>query len=184
MHASEHSAGVVKDASDHSTIREGLAVGLLGAIVLAVWYVASDAIDGHFLHTPDVLGRMLVAGAAGHTAGILPGAVAGYAVLHVAVFLLIGVLMAWAIHAANRYPTVRTGVVIAVVLGLGYVYSILLSTPSFAGDSSLRWSVMVGVLVAFIAMALYLWRRHPSLRRQVHEVEAPGPPHPPGAQAG
>ena len=171
------------DASDHSAIREGLVVGLLGAIVLAVWYVVQRRDRRPFPPYARCARANARAGAAGPAAGIMPAAVAGYAALHVAVFLLIGVVMAWAIHAANRYPTVRTGVVIALVLGLGYVYSILLSTPSFAGDPSLRLSVMVGV-VAFVAMLLYLWRRHPSLRRQVHEVEAPGPPHPPGEQAG
>jgi membrane associated rhomboid family serine protease len=78
-----------------------------------------------------------------------------------------------------RHPTWRTGVVIAMVVALGYVYSILFMAPSFVKDASLRWSVVVGALVAGLVMLYYLWRRHPGLKQQLQEVEAPGPSHPP-----
>ena len=170
---------------EHSTIREGLVAGVLGAIVLAAWYLGSDAVHGQLLHTPNVLGKIFVAGdTTARATGIVPGAVAGYAAFHFVVFLVAGILLAWGIHAGMRHPTLRTGVVIAIVLGLGLLYTVLFSAPSFAGDPSLRWSVVLGALVAGIAMLIYLWRRHPSLAERVQETEAPGPSHPPGPQAG
>jgi hypothetical protein len=172
-------------AQEHSTIREGLVTGILGAVVLAVWYLGSDAIHGQVLHTPNVLGKIFVAGdTAARGTSIAAGAVAGYAAFHVVAFLISGILLAWGIHAAMRHPSLRTGVVIAIVVGLGIVYTVLFMAPPFVRDPSLRWSVVLGALVAGIAMLIYLWRRHPALTQQVQETEVPGPSHPPGPQAG
>ncbi len=173
------------NAQEHSTVREGVVVGLLGAAALAAWYLGSDAMQGQILHTPNVLGRIVFEGdTAAQSAAVGAGPVAAYLVLHVFGFILAGMALVWAIHAAIRHPTWRTGLFIAMVVALGYVYSILFSAPSFAGDPSLRWSVVAGALMAGIVMLGYLWRRHPSLKHRLREAEAPGPPHPPdGASA-
>ncbi len=165
----------------HSTVREGLLTGTIGAVILAVWYLASDVLRGRLLHTPNVLGQVVLQGEPRPSVGAIDsGAVAGYTALHLIGFLLVGIVLAWAIHAALRHPTWRTGVWIGLVVGLGAVFTFLLMAPPLVRDAYLRWSVLLGVLVTGIAMLYYLVRRHPDLRRAVRRVEQPGPPHAPG----
>ena len=49
-------------AEEHSTVREGLVTGLLGASVVAVWYFLVDSAAGQPFHTPNVLGKILFRG--------------------------------------------------------------------------------------------------------------------------
>jgi hypothetical protein len=168
-------------ARQHSTVSEGLVTGLIGAVFLAAWYLGSDAAHGRLLHTPSVLGQVFFAAdSTPVTRVIVPQAVMGYTALHLVVFLIAGVLLAWAIHASLRHPMWRSGIVIGLAIGVGMVMVFLFLIPSLEHDASLRWSVLLGSVVAFLVMCGYLWRRHPGLRRAVQETEAPGPPHPPG----
>jgi uncharacterized membrane protein len=168
-------------ARQHSTVSEGLVTGLIGALFLAAWYLGSDAAHGRLLHTPSVLGQVfLAADSTPVTRSIVPQAVMEYTALHVVVFLVVGVLLAAAVHTSLRHPTWRSGMIIGLAIGIGMVMVFLFLVPSFEHDASLRWSVLLGSVVAFLVMAVYLWRRHPSLGQAVRETEAPGPPHPPG----
>ena len=45
----------------HSVLREGGVVGLLGAVVDAVWILVYDVAVGQPLHTPSALGRVFLA---------------------------------------------------------------------------------------------------------------------------
>src|SRR5687768_2527217 len=115
---------------EHSTIREGLVTGLIGAALLAVWYLASDTVQGRPLYTPSVLGQVfLAADTLPAVRRVVPEAVAGYTALHLAVFLAVGVLFAWLVHLATRRPALRAGVLIGLVVGLGWVHTLLLMAP-------------------------------------------------------
>ena len=80
---------------EHSTIREGLLTGLIGAVLMAAWYFVADLASGRPFHTPNVLGKILFRGDL--TPGIrqvVPEVVAGYTVVHLvlfAVFLFLAV---------------------------------------------------------------------------------------------
>ena len=47
---------------EHSTVREGLIAGLLGAVLVATWYFVFDAAAGRPFHTPNVLGKVFFRG--------------------------------------------------------------------------------------------------------------------------
>ena len=55
---------------EHSVVREGLVVGLLGAVLVALWYFVVDAIGGRPFHTFNVLGGVFFRG---EHPGILTG---------------------------------------------------------------------------------------------------------------
>jgi hypothetical protein len=166
-------------------LQEGVLTGIVGALILLAWYIASDAVNARLLHTPNVLGQLVFAADTTPTVRqIVPGAVAGYTALHVAVFLAAGVLLTWLHHLALRHPAWRSGVLIGLVVGVGMVEVFLFMAPPIAGDAALRWSVAFGSIVAALAMGIYLWHRHPEFGRAVHDTplgsEVESPPHPPG----
>jgi hypothetical protein len=172
------------DVREHSTIREGAVTGVIGAVVLAVWYFITDAAAGTPLHTPNMLGRMLFgAGLRPAVGQIDAGAVIGYTLIHFAVFILIGMGLALLVHLAIRETSLRMGVWIGLLLALGFFAGHVYMLGLASGERIAPWSVIVGSLLAVLGMAGYLWRAHPRLSRSFQEQplgsEVPPPPHPP-----
>jgi hypothetical protein len=169
---------------EHSTLREGVVTGIVGAIIVGVWYFIVDVAGGQPLHTPNVLGKIFLRGDLTPTAGrIVPQAVIAYSVVHVVVFALVGIGLTLLVHLATRNAALRMGVwigfVIAFGLFAGHVYMLGLAS----GEHFALWAVISGSVLGVLGMAGYLWRRHPQLSRTFHEAplgsEVPPPPHPP-----
>src|SRR3712207_5662399 len=113
---------------EHSTVREGLLTGLLGGVVVALWYLAVDVGRGEPLHTPNVLGQVFVGTDTTPTARVVSGAVLQYSLLHCGVFFLIGVILVGLTHMASRTPALRMGVWFALVISflgfLGFLFTL------------------------------------------------------------
>src|SRR5688572_30446859 len=112
----------------HSTVREGLIAGLLGALIVAAWYFAVDLGRGEILYTPNVLGQVFVQGdTIPTTRTVTPQAVVQYSLLHFGVFILVGLALAGLTHAAIRNPAFRMAVWLGLVTGflffLGFLYT-------------------------------------------------------------
>jgi hypothetical protein len=168
----------------HSTLREGLVTGLVGGLVVALWYLVVDFANGAPLHTPSVLGQVFVAGdTMPAVQGVVPGAVAQYSVLHFAGFLLIGTALVALAHLATRRPGLRMGVwlglVVAFLYFLGFMFMLYLATD----QRFPWWPALIGSILGVGTMAWFLWRRHPALRGTFEQVplgdEVKPPPHPP-----
>ena len=171
-------------AQEHSTVREGLIVGLLGAAIVAGWYFVFDAAAGRPFHTPNALGKVVFSGDVGPgEREVIPGIVAAYTVLHLIMFALVGIAMAFLVHLATRNLGLRMGIwiglVVAFCLFTGLIY--MLSTAS--GERIPLWSVVGGSLAAVAAMGWYLWRRHPGLAADAQHGDE-STPHAPGAPRG
>jgi hypothetical protein len=170
----------------HSTIREGLLTGLLGGLVVAVWYAAVDIGRGQPLYTPNVLGQVFLAGdTTPAVRDIIPQAVGEYALLHFGFFLLLGIGLVGLTHMASRNPALRMGVLlglaVALVFFLGFMVVLYAAT-----HQRLPWMTSFGGGVLGIgSMGIYLWQRHPGLRGTFREIplgdEVRPPPHPPGS---
>jgi hypothetical protein len=172
------------DAERHSTVAEGIATGVIGAIIVAIWYFIVDTAGGQPLHTPNVLGKIFLRGDLAPPAGrIVPQAVLGYSVIHFVVFALVGVGLTLLVHLAVRNSTLRMGVWLGFLIAFGLFagHTYMLATAS--GERFSPWSVISGSVLGVLGMAGYLWRRHPGLRRSFNEAplgsEVPPPPHPP-----
>ena len=170
-------------AQDHSTFREGVVTGLLGAVVVAVWYLLIDTAAAQPFHTPNVLGKIFFRGDL--TPGvehIVPGVVVGYTVLHFVVYILVGALLALLTHSSMRDTSLRMGVWMGLVctfcLLAGLTYMLTVAT----GDRLPLWTVLGGSFLGVAVMGWYLLRGHPEVRDTGRplgdEVEAP--PHPRG----
>jgi hypothetical protein len=172
-------------APQHSTVREGLATGLLGAAVVALWYIVWDFATGHPLHTFSVLGRILLQGDVNPGLRTLdPAAAAGFLVLHLAIFIALGMALAALAHLASRNPAMRMGVWIGLVVGFCFLTGITFMLTVSTGDRLPLAEVVIGGLLGIAAMAWLLWRHHPRLRRSFDEVplgdEVRTPGHAPG----
>jgi hypothetical protein len=173
-------------AREHSTVREGLVAGLLGATIVAAWYLVFDIAAGKPFHTPNVLGKVFFRGdLEPGVREIVPQVVAGYTVLHFVVFVLAGMGLTMLVHLTTRNLALRMGLwmglVVTFALFAGLTYMLTTAT-----DERLPvWSVVGGSLLAVAAMGWYLWRRHPRLASGAplgDEVKTT--PHPPGAPRG
>jgi hypothetical protein len=168
-------------AQEHSTLREGVVTGLLGAIVVVVWYLLIDTAAGQPLHTPSVLGTIIFRGDL--TPGvrhIVPGAVAGFTVVHLVFYILFGSLLTLLTHSAVRDLTLRMGVwmglVCAFCLSAGLTYMLAVAT----GERLPLWTVLAGSFLGVAVMGWYLLRRHPEVRETGRPLgdEVDAPPHP------
>ena len=170
----------------HSTIREGLLAGLIGGLVVAAWYFAFDVGRGAPLHTPNILGQVLVSGdTMPAVRQIMPEAVLQYSLLHFAFFLVLGIALTGLTHLASRNPALRMGVWIGLVVGFLFFLGLLRALSSLTDQRFPLWAAVGGSLLGIGSMGLYLWRRHPGLRGTFDHAalgdEVKPPPHPPGA---
>ena len=172
----------------HSGLGEGLLTGLLGGVVVAVWYLLVDLSKGQPFHTPNVLGQVFVGRDTTPGYHVMPQAVAEYTVLHFVVFLLLGILLVWLTHLATRNPSLRMGVWLGLVIGFCLVIGHLFMLYSLTDQRFPWWAALGGSVLGLGSMAWFLWRRHPGLRGTFDEAplgaEVKPPPHPPGSPRG
>lgn len=167
----------------HSVVREGIVTGIIGAAVVALWYFVVDLASGRPLHTPMMIGQLFIHGADGMTQSVSPAAVLVATLVHGAVFALVGIALTALVHLASREIAWRMGVLIGLVIALGFSAGMMFALAPATGERFQSWIVIGGSLLAVAAMALYLWRRHPILAGSFRDVplgdETESAPHPP-----
>lgn len=162
-----HAHALPRPVAAHSTLREGVIAGAIGATSVAVLFLIIDMMAGQPLRTPEVLGRALLSilGPAG-TEGPFTHIFA-YTLFHYTAFAAVGILATIIVHWAEREPSVLAGFLIlfvAVEIGF-YGLVALLSEPGILG--ALAWyQVLLGNLIAAGLMGWYLWHAHPALGRE------------------
>lgn len=149
----------------HPMLRDGVIAGLIGACVIAVWFLIVDVIAGHPLRTPETLGRGLIAVFGPTLQSDSTGKfVLVYTVFHFAAFIVVGLIASVVVYLAKAEPSILLGfVVLFVATEIGfYGFTSLLHEASPL--MSLAWyQVMVGNLLAAAAMGYYFWRTHREL---------------------
>ena len=171
-------------AQEHSTVREGLLAGLLGAALVATWYFVFDTAAGRPFHTPNVLGKVFFRGDLDPgIRQIVPGVVAGYTLLHLLIFAVVGTVLTLLVHMASRNLSLRMGLWMGLVVVFCFLTGVTYLLTTATGERVPLWSVVGGSLVGVAGMGWFLLSRHPRLRSEVplgDEVTAthhsPGPP--------
>ena len=149
--------------------REGIAAGLVGAITVAVWFMAYDLASGHAFHTPALLGAMIfrtkVIAAAPATAPL----VLGYSILHFLAFIGFGLVLAILLAAAESEPFMA----LAAMLLLAVFEVFFVGFVSLIDQSALEalgwWKIVAGNIMALIAMAVFFIERHRGLHIRLVE---------------
>lgn len=142
---------------------DGFITGALGAVTVALWFLVLDLAAGHPLHTPTLLGNALFGGGAGPVQHADPGTVMRYSGVHLAVYVLVGTGLSW---LAARFRGRRLGLPLLVaalaLVEVGF-YVLLLVFAAPVAEALSGWSVLVGNLLAAVAMGYYLLLRYPAL---------------------
>jgi hypothetical protein len=150
--------------AQRSVLREGVITGLIGAAVVALWFLAFDFVRGQPLFTPALLGSALFHGPGDVTRlAITPGPVIGYTIVHGLAFIAFGIIAASVMSVSEREPAVFVAFVILFacfeVFALGVVGAL---GKSMLG-ALVWWAILIGNLLAATAMLWYLARAHPAL---------------------
>lgn len=169
---------------EHSTFREGLITGLIGALVVAGWYFVLDAAAGRPFHTPNLLGKVFSRGDITPGRAIVPVAVVTYTAVHLLSFALAGIGLTLLAHLASRDLSLRMGIWIGLVVAWFFFAGLTFTVATLSGERLPLWAIILGSLLGAGVMAVYLWRRHPRLAKSFQDhsrgAEMEAPPHPPG----
>src|SRR5258708_11752579 len=147
-----------------SVAHEGLTAGLIGAVVVALWFMGYDLASGNSFHTPALLGPWVF-----QTATVTTGIkaprwlVLGYTCLHFFAFVTFGVALAILLAASEWEPFMALGAMLLLavfeVFFVGFV--------PLADQSALEvlgwWKIVAGNILAVIALTTYFIRSHRAL---------------------
>ena len=159
--------------ADHTTVREGLSVGAVGAFAVALWFLVIDGAAGRFLFTPAALGSIVFHGAAGPADVRLDAVtVFAYTGLHLAAFLGTGLIAAAIVALAeDRHPYILLGAVLLFVTFETFFTGLVAIVGQWLLEVIPWWSIAGANLVAAVGMGYFLWRRHPGLATALGQPE-------------
>ncbi len=144
-------------------LEDGYFAGILGAAVVALWYLILDMIAGRPLYTPSLLGSLLFRSATDAASiTVQPSIVAWYTAVHFLAFLGVGMIASWLAAHFERFPAVGIAMLFLFVMfeTAFFIFAFAIG-KSVLGTLGL-WTVAVANLLAAGAMAVYLHYRHPS----------------------
>ena len=147
-------------------LREGTIAGLVGAAVVAVWFLAVDAAHGEPLRTPTLLGTGLLKILAG------PHPVLVYTVVHGLAFVLFGVVAAALVAGAERSPAFLFAVAILFTAFEVFFFGAVMIGARWVLDELAGWTILVGNLLASAAMLAYFFKHHRALAHRLTEAFA------------
>ncbi len=144
--------------------REGITAGLIGGIVVAIWFMAYDLAAGNSFHTPAILGAMVFGnGSVNGGVHVTLPLVLGYSILHFFAFVMFGLALAILLAASEWEPFMLLGALLLLavfeVFFVGFVSLIDQSALEALG----WWKIIAGNILALIAMATYFIRGHRGL---------------------
>ncbi len=150
--------------------REGLVAGLIGGVVVAVWFLIYDMLLGRPLRTPALLGSALFLGLRDpRLLEVRLEVVLGYTVLHFAAFAAFGIVVAVLVTAAEREPRVLLGLFILFwcfeLFFLGFVSAL---DEALVG-ALLWWNIAIANLLAAVSMLVYFVLGHRTLGTRLLE---------------
>lgn len=154
-----------------AVLEDGVLTGVIGATIVAVWFLVLDGVRGLPFWTPSLIGSVLFLGKplAEATATVNPVVVFAYTGLHGMLFLAAGTAIAWMISVVERNP--QFGIVLLLIFLLfqsvlfGFEVTLV---PSVVGALG-AWAVAVANLLAAVGMFWFLLRRRPGLLARLRE---------------
>ena len=154
--------------AQQSIVREGVVLGVVGALTVAVWFLVVDLVHGRIFFTPGALGSALFLDV-GSVADIRVNfaTVGGYTVVHFAAFFVVGLVAATIAVNAERFPPLLLAGLLLFVTFEAFFLGVLAVTAEWLLGEIGWLSVGVGNLLATVAVALMLWRKHPNLRTAI-----------------
>lgn len=151
--------------ADHEIVRDGIVAGLVGAAAVAVWFLLFDVGRGEAFFTPGALGSAVFLGARS-VEEVVVGfwTVAGYSVLHLGFFVIVGLIASGIAWEAEEAPPLILGAILLFVVFQTLFLGLLAVVAEFLLGPLAWWSVVIGNLLAVASMGYYLWVKHPGIK--------------------
>jgi hypothetical protein len=152
--------------SNSRYLREGIIAGMIGAAIVAVWFLIYDAARGHPFRTPALLGAATFEGV--KDPGAVPTAahlVIQYTVLHGVVFAMFGVLIAYLIVSAQRAPSRLLLLFITLMCFEVFFLAVVGWLAHPVMNELAWWAILVANALAAAGMLLYFFAGHRALGR-------------------
>ncbi len=147
-------------------LREGVVAGVIGAAVVAFWFLILDAIRGDPLRTPRFLGTAMLQ----QTDPV--GAILSYTIVHGIAFILFGIAGAFLLSGAEQRPVFLLPFIILYVAFEFFFFAVMLILARWALDELAGWAVVLGNLLAGAAMLTYYFKTHRLLADRVAQAFA------------
>jgi hypothetical protein len=151
-------------------VREGITTGLIGAVIVAVWFLVADLIAGHPFRTPALLGAIIFNGmAAPSSVSVTAALVLGYTALHFFAFIMFGIAASITMYASEREPLLALGVLVLFLwfelCFAGFVTYLDQSTVQQLG----WWNIAGGNILALAVIIGWYEHRHPRVVPRILE---------------
>ena len=145
--------------------KEGVVAGLLGAWTIALWFFMVDMGRGQPFFTPGALGSALFLGSTDPASvSISVATVAGYSIFHIGTFFALGFVAAAIAGYAEDTPPLIIAAVMLFLAFVAFFMGLMALTAEFLLSALAWWAIVVGNVLATLAMGFYLWVKHPKLR--------------------
>jgi hypothetical protein len=155
----------------HSIGVEGTDVGIIGGLAVALWFLILDTIAGRPLHTPSLLGQVVLMGdSTPDTRSIVFGAILLYTAFHFVVFALLGMGLVALVHWGTENSVVRYALLPVFLAFEVLFYGLLEVLSEGTGELFPFWAVVSANTLAAVSMGVYLWIRHPAFRRACQDT--------------
>jgi hypothetical protein len=152
-------------------VLDGLFTGMIGAIAVALWFLALDLIAGRPLYTPALLGSLLLhGGEAARQAAIAPLEIAAYTAFHFIAFILVGLALSWMMTMFERFPIMFFVILLLFVCLQLAFFGLNVALGAQLMGRLPAWTVVVANILAAVGMVLYQWRRHPGVLKGVEKL--------------
>ena len=143
---------------------EGAIAGIVGAGIVAVWFLLIDTLQGEPLRTPQLLGTAFL------RQTDPASAVLSYTVVHGLAFLTFGVAASVLMAAAERQPVFLIALIILFTAFEVFSFGAIIIVANWVRDEVAGWTIFAANLLAAGAMLAYFFRRHRTLARRFSEA--------------
>lgn len=146
-------------------LKDGFVAGMVGAAGVAVWFLIVDTILAEPFFTPAMLGSAVFRGLRDPTVvEIAFPTVAGYTVIHLVTFLVVGTIAAALASMVEKFPsTLFLVVVMFAIFEFGFYLVVAVLARTLLGALA-WWAVAAGNLLAAIGMGYFFWQVRPRIR--------------------
>jgi hypothetical protein len=150
--------------AQRSVLREGVITGVIGAALVALWFLAFDTWRGQPLFTPALLGSAVFYGVQTPVGlDVALGPVVGYTILHGLAFVAFGIVAASLMAVSEREPALLIAFVILFAAFEVFFFAALGALGKSMVGALVWWAVLIGNLIASVGMLGFLARTHPGL---------------------
>ncbi|HXQ27637.1 MAG TPA: hypothetical protein VN848_00080 [Gemmatimonadales bacterium] len=154
----------------HPVLIRGTITGLVGAGVVAAWFLLIDLFSGHPFRTPAALGSaLLFGGGNADSLDVNLAVVTAYTIVHIVAFVVAGTVFVAIAEQIERSPSMLLLAGMTVMVLEAVVVTIAALGAQWVLGALGVWAIVVGNLLAVAAMSLYVWGTHPTLRHRLSE---------------